>query len=166
MTIKFDVSDLHTQPDRQFLLRERIFRLGFESTMALFASYAAENLDELAQRLSVDAEELRLNFLCEAFERDQVRLYSIELLVRMLWSVPGGWQKRKSGRVGAGTVRQLRDWMSSPALMWHGFEVATSSIVREMLKAKDIQRGWQPQSSSDPQLLALFDRHWHDSTTN
>jgi hypothetical protein len=159
-----------TEPDFQFLLRKRIRDLGCENTMAFFQKYAAENMEQLAHRLSVSTDELRFNFLCEGFEQPSehatIRLYSIELLVRMLWSVPDGWQKRKSGRMGAGTLRQLRSWETSPALVWNGFELATSSVVRAMLHHEDLKHGWRPHGSSDQNLVSIFDRHWHLSACN
>lgn len=171
MDLLFD-NEHTTEPDFQFLLRERIRDLGCENTMAFFQKYAAENMEQLAHRLSVSTDDLRFNFLCEGFgferpfEHAKIRLYSIELLVRMLWSVPDGWQKRKSGRVGAGTLRQLRSWEASPSLTWNGFDLATGSVVRALLNHEGLKQGWQPRNSSDPDLIAIFDSHWHRSVFN
>ena len=149
-----------TEPDLHTLLRTKIHQLGFGSLLSYFHSLNNSGLEQIAILLSVSADNLSTNFMSEGLKNKRVREYGMELLVRMLWSVPRGWARRKHGRLGAPTMRQLKRWMDTPALQELSYSTQARLVVHGLQAANDIPAGWQPLSASDPKLVPLFDKHW------
>lgn len=149
-----------TEPDLHTLLRTKVHQLGFENLLSYFHSLNKAGLEEISILLSLSSENLSTNFMSEGRNNKRLREYSMELLVRMLWSVPRGWARRRHGRLGAPTMKQLKRWMDTPALQELGYSSQARLIVHALQVANDIPAGWQPLNASDPKLVPLFDKHW------
>lgn len=139
-----------------------ILRLkGFASLTAFAGTMPLATLEDLVAAIGegdVAPIQLQWRFVEEAIASNATRECALDLLVRMLHEVKGGWPSDPSWD-GQDDVRSsLISWQTS--LKGEQYDVLTEKIVHELLEGTSIPPGWLPSGVDDPLLEALFDKHW------
>jgi hypothetical protein len=164
------MTDYGTYPSgRRFAWRatwlERLLTLlrkkGFESLTAFVLERPSATLSELVAELGegdVAPIQLTWRLVDEARSKDALRECALDLLVRCLRGVEGGWPAEASWEGQARVRIALVRWQS--CLEDEAPSAILARVVVDLLDAADIPPGWLPRGVDDPRLVAVFNRHW------
>ncbi len=142
-------------------LLDLVRKKGFESLTAFVLDRPLATMPELVAELGggdVAPIQLSWQLVEEARSKATLRECSLDLLVRSLRGVEGGWPADSSWD-GQTKVRiALVRWQS--CLDDENYDALLAKIVVDLLDATDTSPGWLPRGIDDPRLVAVFDRHW------
>jgi hypothetical protein len=134
---------------------------GYESLTAFVHERPSATIPELVAELGEDDVapiQLTWRLVDEARSKDALRACSLDLLVRCLRGVEGGWPAEASWEGQARVRIALVRWQS--CLDDEAPSAILATVVVELLDAADIPPGWLPRGVDDPCLVAVFNRHW------
>jgi hypothetical protein len=134
---------------------------GFESVTAFVLDKPYATIPQLALEFGegdVTPLQLTWRLVDEARDRGALRECSLDLLVRSIRGVEGGWPTDSSWEGQARVRIALVRWQS--CLEEEQYSALMGRIVVALLDAADIPSAWQPSGISDPHLVSVFDQHW------
>lgn len=142
-------------------LLELVRNKGYESLTSYVLDRPGATITELVGELGegeVAPIQLTWRLVDEARSKDTLRECSLDLLVRYLRGVAGGWSAESSWDGQARVRIALVRWQA--CLEDEAPSAILAKVVVDLLDTTDLPPGWVPQGVADPRLVAVFDRHW------
>lgn len=149
-------------PEYYLKLASELRRLGFRGIMDFAAAYPTASISQLAVRLGVAPILIHWKFIDEAIQQGQIRQYSKELLVRLLWCAPLGWRTDAASEGQSEILLHLAAWESDLHELKQ--DKIARFIIKHLLDSRAIPDGWQPADAGDPVLGAAFEKYWPETS--
>lgn len=142
-------------------LLDLVRKKGYESLTSFVLERPLATIPELVAELGegdVAALQLTWRLVDEARGEDALRECALDLLVRCLRDVEGGWPAESSWEGQARVRIALVRWQS--CLEDEALSAFLSKVVVDLLDANGIPPGWLPRGTDDPRLITIFDKRW------